>query len=550
MRLPPEVLSRIFIFHAQMESTWLNGALTSTHVCKQWWEIGRACPGLWSYINYGHCRSAAWMAEMIRRSRAILLSFSITRQVDLKVDAQKVVVVVDNMHRFESLELGVPSGGDNTVFEVLSKPIPPLQHLTILNHGSAMFAFPPEFLSGSAPNLRYMKIITDGYIPWDSGLFAHLTSLNATTARVRADGDGNQPSLGILLSALARMPELETLILNRCLPPLTSSTTVNARVNLPKLKRLKVVAPLTCCTCFLRQITINHSATVHLTIRCSKPSVSREDVEELFAVFPSHLYTTSTPIAQALKFFWDDPHYFEVDIWTVQQNTELGTFQNASIKLIFDWRSIHSRGVRPLDLTWACFAAFASPQLRSFHMSGGHIAGWDSEVWRRLARVAPNVQRIVAETEAQCAELCKALSPPDMPNPVPADCCLPALSYLELEPTFNHLMPNQDGTESPLSVVFARSLATRALVGCSTPELAFSKTFQRDDCPEGWFDPFDAVPGLIMDMGQWQTEPLMVRMAILLVFYPANPPLCEKLSSKLAQSADHLEITALPLPRP
>ncbi|KAF8880877.1 hypothetical protein BD779DRAFT_1039001 [Infundibulicybe gibba] len=46
MRLPPEILSRIFVFHAQMEPSWLNGALTSTHVCTRWWETGRACPDL------------------------------------------------------------------------------------------------------------------------------------------------------------------------------------------------------------------------------------------------------------------------------------------------------------------------------------------------------------------------------------------------------------------------------------------------------------------------------------------------------------------------
>ncbi|KAF8880874.1 hypothetical protein BD779DRAFT_1547567, partial [Infundibulicybe gibba] len=343
-----------------------------------------------------------------------------------------------------------------------------------------------------------MKLNTRGRMPWDSELFAHLVTLDISGSD---DSDDTPPLLGPLLCALARIPELETLILNRCLPPPAPSATVGARVNLSKLKRLEVVASLTHCTCFLGQITINASATVLLNIWCS--DAPREDVEELLTVFQSRLYMASPPIVQALKFTWDDPYDFQVDVWSIQQNAEFKNYKSASIKLDFDWRSAHPRGVSPLDLAWACFAAFASHELRSFRISGGHIAGWDAEVWRRLARAAPDLQRLAGGAAAQCAELCEALSLPDRPDPAWADCCLPALTYLELEPP----APTSDGEEPLLSAVLARSLAMRASIGCSTPELVFIK---KGDYDKGWFEPFDAVPGLVVRTGQRRADPEMV----------------------------------------
>ncbi|KAF8880880.1 hypothetical protein BD779DRAFT_1788433 [Infundibulicybe gibba] len=488
MGLPPEILSRIFVFHAQMEPSWLDAALTSTHVCKRWWEIGRACPELWSHIDYRDCHSTAWMAQMIKRSCGIPLSLTICDRTE--TGTPKMALVVNNMHRFKSLDLDVLASGARGLFKAFSQPAPLLQRLTLSSYAYSVFAFPPEFLGGSAPNLRHMKLTTtNSYIPWDSTLFAHLVTLDVSGSNGR-----DTPSFGVLLSALARMRELEILILCDCLPP-PAPQVIGWRC-----------WPFGALHYFLRQITINASATMHLDVKCSEPSASKEDVEEFFAVFPSHLHTTPTPSAQALKFTWDDPYDFEVDIWTIQQKTEFKTFQNASIKLNFRWESAHS-GVSPLDLTWTCIAALASPQLRSFRISNKHMVGWGVDVWRKLARMVPDLHTLAPGKSVQCLELCKALSPPS--GLALADCCFPALSYLELEAPYDHPIPTLDGGESPLSVVLARSLAIRASIGCSTPLLAFVLS---QTPPKGWSDPFtDAVPGICVRVGRQVGEGFMAR---------------------------------------
>ncbi|KAF8880881.1 hypothetical protein BD779DRAFT_1039051 [Infundibulicybe gibba] len=158
------------------------------------------------------------MAAMIKRSGTVPLSFVISGRAE--VSAMKMSLVVNNMHRFKSLDLDVPqtrAHSDSEFFEAFSQPVPLLQSLTISNYANSNFAFPLKFLGGSAPNLRYMKLSTNSHIPWDSGLFAHLTTLDVS--RPGKHGFGNPPSLRMLLSALARMPGLEILILRCCLSP-------------------------------------------------------------------------------------------------------------------------------------------------------------------------------------------------------------------------------------------------------------------------------------------------------------------------------------------
>ncbi|KAF8870549.1 hypothetical protein BD779DRAFT_1680983 [Infundibulicybe gibba] len=486
-RLPPEVLSRIFVFHAQLEWKWLRAVLTSTRVCKRWREIGLSCPALWSYIDYEDCRSVEWMATMIQRSCSVPLSLIINDRA--KVDPRKTALVTNNLHRFKSLELLIRNQDTDSFLELFSKPASPVQHLQISYFGPATFAFPAKFLGGSAPNLRHIKLTTNSHVPWTSGLFENLITLEVSGGERRGP---DTPSLEMLLSALARMPALETLILCDCFPQTPAATA--AWVDLPNLKQLRVTGPLKDATCFLGKITTNASTAVRLRLRCLH--VSKEDVEQLFMIFPSQLCTTALPTVRALKFAWQACFSFKVDVWTVQPDAKVTSSQNAKIKLVFNWDSPCTRGITSLDLTWTCFAALASPQLSSFRIMD-HELEWDANIWRKVARVSPDLRRLAPGSEARCVELCEALRPPDSQDLARSDCCFPALSYLELDVPYNCPMPTTDEEVKPLAEVLSQSLSVRAAIGCSTPELVFISFW--GDSPEGWSEPFTAaVPGIIV----------------------------------------------------
>ncbi|KAF8880848.1 hypothetical protein BD779DRAFT_1547472, partial [Infundibulicybe gibba] len=390
------------------------------------------------------------MTQMIKRSHAVPLSLTIGWA---EMDARKMSLVSSNLHRFKSLNLCIPTEGADVFFEVFNQSVPLLQHLTISSFGPPTFAFPfafpLEFLSGSAPNLRHMKLSTSSHVPWDSGLFSNLVTLEIEPTGKELN-DVDPPSLDMLLSALSKMPELKTLILRHGLPPPTSATTVHAFVDLPNLKRLE-------------QITISASAVVLLRIGCA--GISKENVEEFFTVFPSRLCAPSPPVAQALRFVWSYHNFcIDIDTWTVQRNVAFKNSQNVSIKLAFDWYSDRKRGISPLDFTWACFAGLASPQLSSFSISGNSALG-----------------------KADSAELCAALHPPDGPDAVLATAVSPPI-LSELAIPYDYPMPTAMG-ESPL------------LWSCPAWLRPGLISLRPERYPENWSEAFNnAVPGSIPTM--------------------------------------------------
>ncbi|KAF8867854.1 hypothetical protein BD779DRAFT_1604573 [Infundibulicybe gibba] len=506
-RLPPEILTRILVLHAQMELSdrYLDGVITSILVCKRWWQVGMGCPELWSYIRCISRPTMAWLEMMLERSRMAPLSFEVGVSSELafpELEANMMTLVAKNLHRCKSLSI-YPFSSQNlySFFRHSTHPAPLLQHLKMAGlQPGGLFAFPPDFLHGRAPNLRHVQLNTCSHIPWHSALFTDLIYLEV--CGWIGLGAPDESSVEMLLRALARMPTLEVLFLSSCFSRTMPSTRVVTHVHLPNLRMFRITGTLDDCACFLGQITVNPTAAVRVNIR--SPSISKVDVGGFFAIFSSHLFTTSPLVVQALQFTWQDDCKLVVDAWTARQPEDTAA-ATSSFRVSFgpDPWSIYC-----MDLAWLCFTVLASPQLRSFRMVGDRIWGWDAEVWRKVALAAPDLQRLSLGREESSAELCKALCPPDRPDLVPADFCLPALSYLELAVPCGLPIRTSDGGEAPLSMVLARSLAARAAAGCSTPELVFLVS---SESPEGWSEPLrDAVPGIVvredLDRGEPPTQ--------------------------------------------
>ncbi|KAF8869961.1 hypothetical protein BD779DRAFT_1479304 [Infundibulicybe gibba] len=489
-RLPPEILSRIFVLNSQMAEPedWIEAVKSNSQVCKRWREIALDCRELWSQLDFNRY-SPRWLERIVERSQPAPLSFIGGDQVGDWPGDGRMALAISNIHRFKSIELWFPwdyEGNIHPLFKMFSQPAPMLRHLTMyLNYGDPNFALPPEFLGGYAPNLRHIKLVTHFDVPWHSPLFANLTTLVIVGRKPQGP---RSSSLEMLLDALAKMPRLEFLILNRCIPPPTHSMMRCAHVDLPNLKRLELSDHLRHCTGFLGQITINPTATLHLTLNCY--DTEWDMYLRFLEVFQSHPWTTPTP-TEVLDFTWKNAN-FRIDAWPVRQGSEdLNSVDaNTKISVMFVPDDVWALG-----MVQACFPPFVSPQLHSFSVSSNAM---ECNVnWGNLARMAPHLRRLAVGGGTYTAELCMALRPPDGLD-LPADCFLPELLYLEFTDRYKHTILAPDGGETQLSTFLAQILAARAMIGCLTPEVVFIVP-PSEESPEGWSDVLlEAVPGIVV----------------------------------------------------
>ncbi|KAJ6607511.1 hypothetical protein B0H10DRAFT_551566 [Mycena sp. CBHHK59/15] len=63
-RLPPEMLSRIFLFCSDSDSLkWIKEV---SHICRHWRSVALGCPNLWSFPVFSQPK---WADEMLKRSK-------------------------------------------------------------------------------------------------------------------------------------------------------------------------------------------------------------------------------------------------------------------------------------------------------------------------------------------------------------------------------------------------------------------------------------------------------------------------------------------------
>ncbi|KAI0263251.1 hypothetical protein BC834DRAFT_785328, partial [Gloeopeniophorella convolvens] len=78
--LPPELLARIFHFHALSHPPLIDGRslgwIVDTHVCQHWRQVALGDGSLWSDIK-GPSAKNRWIPEMVARSKDAPLSISL-----------------------------------------------------------------------------------------------------------------------------------------------------------------------------------------------------------------------------------------------------------------------------------------------------------------------------------------------------------------------------------------------------------------------------------------------------------------------------------------
>ncbi|KAF8433005.1 hypothetical protein L210DRAFT_3633277 [Boletus edulis BED1] len=298
-RFPTEILAAIFVcsardYHSthfgypiETAPNWVN----VSYVCHHWRNVALNCPTLWSYL---FITSPRWTEELLARSkqaslklRANLENLSGGGRDDRRL--RFVRRVMNHIERIQELYLFLP---DCFKDHFLSSPAPRLQNLMITvgyHQFSALF-------NGDTPALRTLEL---SFCPvsWDSFTLHGLTTLNLRFVPSRS-----QQNMVEFLATLSRVQDLRHLYLENAFASTAgflSSTEFRSfqKINLPRLSRLLIVAPLSTVIAFVA--CVNIPSKTELRLDCDfEDGVSLHDYASLFSVLAQR-FSTST--SQALS---------------------------------------------------------------------------------------------------------------------------------------------------------------------------------------------------------------------------------------------------------
>ncbi|KAK0446779.1 hypothetical protein EV421DRAFT_1734027 [Armillaria borealis] len=269
-QLPPEMLSRIFLFVSYPRESyksllWIN----VSHVSQHWRAVALGFPALWSSPPF---MVPTWAHEMLKRSKMAPL----TIVADLTYMTPKMLAVFDDAMRQADRSAELNLTGAKTMEKYLTditKRAPFLNKLCIsqvysrYNENEERIALPYNFFDGQAPRLRHLDL-RRCQVHWDSGLMQNLTYL-----RIVEPGDF-RPTTSQLVDLLEQMPYLETLDLDHALPIVSETTKTlpspSHVISLPRLSQIHLVSSVLETANLLNRIDFPSTATMRLILDGTK----------------------------------------------------------------------------------------------------------------------------------------------------------------------------------------------------------------------------------------------------------------------------------------
>lgn len=260
-RLPPELLSHVFITHAFMHRTcsireeWI----AVTHVCRYWRHITLECSTLWSviYENFG----SAQVREYLHRSKKASLQVPL---LPIRAPGGVATIILAELHRIRILSITTSPSLEEwfALWPFLKSPAPILEELTLAGGcGSYTPYYTPECLFGNQfPALKTLRL--DHFcLQWGSIVLHGLSEL--TLLNIPID---RQPSLPDMLKTLEACPELEILRLNDAGPRIITAICSTPPIDLPRLRHLDLYMSSSTCLNLLDRLIL--PPTVHVDLRC------------------------------------------------------------------------------------------------------------------------------------------------------------------------------------------------------------------------------------------------------------------------------------------
>ena len=337
-KLPPEVLSCIFSFHAINQPIPSDpiynpndpfpsspsptrvglGWITVTHVCRLWRQVALSDPSLWRTIVFD--LGAEWAEEMLARSKAALIFYRRDLSFQPRISRERTlddeVTLRKHLSHVRQLVLsGNPEFLEPAV-RALTTPAPHLESLELLRNAPQFrelcITLPPDMFAHKAPKLRHVTLFGCA-VPWDSSLFRDLTHLDIRVPPVvpfpRSAPAARTdllaiPSLDRLLSILDAMPLLQVLSLGNCLPRPDSTSRL---VSLRHMTKLSLEGSLSVTVAILERVSLPGSAS--LSLRCPDHNPVDGLLDTLMSLLAAHFRAPGTSISPLSTITIDEADY-------------------------------------------------------------------------------------------------------------------------------------------------------------------------------------------------------------------------------------------------
>ncbi|EDR14005.1 uncharacterized protein LACBIDRAFT_305345 [Laccaria bicolor S238N-H82] len=392
-RLPPEILSKIFVYCAatyelpQLTLDWAK----ITHVSRHWRNVAIGCPHLWTTPVFARPR---WVEEMLKRSKMALLFIDARFTYMAAPKYEAIQLAMNHISRTRELKLDSSCAWfGKKLFSSVPRAAPMLQTLVLST--STMYSaepfldnysIPPELFSDDSSQLRCLEL-THCDIDWTSHLLRGLTHL-----KIHNTAPGTRPSTLLFLDVLEQLPTLTVLDLKDALPHVSAdgSSTVSykRKIELRSLTNLHLSGSNYDCSDALRHLSVSSIAT--LKLYCRSTAVSEADFSSILTFVSgfwepaASISSAAKPPIRSLKIVSDDSTGFSLLAWPAMLSFERLSgdldLDLPSIELGFQWSSTIMPGIWNKVFGETC-AALPLEQLASLDVSASQMA---EQTWLRM----------------------------------------------------------------------------------------------------------------------------------------------------------------------
>ncbi len=291
--LPPELLSRIFRFHALEELPRFDlgigcsklGWIRVTHVCRHWRQVALNDSSLWARITIPEFPPLPkWIPEMLVRSRnaPLVLHFD-SNDPSNKDILSKLPPHISHTRKLLLRGLSRFVYPSRVVREICASEAPALEHfevdvavaqpvrVTFHELGGTML------FKGQAPKLRTVSL-SQIALPWSLIPPGQLTQLKINLFSIERELNPDTSSsidMNQLIDLLINSPGLQVLVLKICPLTMVSQVLYGRSIHLPHLSSLYLGGPTSHVTDLLGMLKFPSSATIRLG--CNSKDPSRND---------------------------------------------------------------------------------------------------------------------------------------------------------------------------------------------------------------------------------------------------------------------------------